>query len=182
MGSCYRAVKDKRPLRVFFEDEGRFGRINNVNRCWVPKRYRPIVTQQFIREYIYAYTAVCPQTGETYSIIAPCNNTEVMNIFLAELSKHYQHYRIIMILDGAGWHTSKQLLIPENIRLLHLPPYAPELNPVEHIWDYIREQKKFNNYTFNSIDAVENKLESVLLELQGEKEKIKSLCNFSWLN
>lgn len=166
---------------MFFQDEGRFGRINNVSRCWVPKNVRPVVTQQFIREYTYAYTAVCPQTGESYSIIAPCNNTEAMNIFLAELSNHYSHYRMIMILDGAGWHTSKLLEVPENIRLLHLPPYAPQLNPVENIWDYIREQKKFNNYTFKSIEAVEGKLETVLLELHDEKELLKSLCGFKWI-
>ncbi len=143
---------------------------------------RPVVTQQFVREYTYAYTAVCPQTGESYSIIAPCNNTEVMAVFLTELSNHYRHYRMIMILDGAGWHTSKLLEIPENIKLLHLPPYSPELNPVEHIWDYIREQKKFNNYTFQSIEAVEDKLESVLLGLHNEKEVLKSLCGYDWIN
>ena len=153
-----------------------------MSRCWVPKNVRPVVTQQFVREYTYAYTAVCPQTGESYSIIAPCNNTEVMEIFLTELSNYYSHYRMIMILDGAGWHTSKLLEIPENIKLLHLPPYSPELNPVEHIWDYIREQKKFNNYTFQSIEAVEDKLESVLLGLHNEKEVLKSLCGFNWIN
>lgn len=147
----------------------------------MPKKYRPVVTQQFIREYTYAYTAVCPETGETYSIIAPCNNTELMNSFLAELATHYSQYRIIMLLDGAGWHTSKQLVVPSNIRLLHLPPYSPELNPVEHIWDYIREQKKFNNHTFNSLDAVDDRLEITLKELHNEKEKIKSLCNFKWI-
>ena len=105
-----------------------------------------------------------------------------MAVFLSELSNYYSHYRMIMILDGAGWHTSKLLEIPENIKLLHLPPYSPELNPVEHIWDYIREQKKFNNYTFQSIEAVEDKLESVLLGLHNEKEVLKSLCGFNWIN
>ena len=143
---------------------------------------RPIVTQQFIREYTYAYTAVCPQTGETYSIIAPWNNTQTMNIFLSELSRHYDNYRMIMVLDGAGWHKSSQLKIPENIKLIHLPPYSPELNPVENIWDYMREQKGFNNQTFSSISAVEDKLESALLQLHTEKQKMKSLCNFSWIN
>lgn len=182
MGSCFTDGKDKRPIKLFFQDEARFGRINNVNRCWVPKKYRPIVTQQFVREYTYAYTTVCPETGETYSIIAPRNNTELMNIFLTEVSTHYNYYRIVMILDGAGWHISKDLVVPKNIRLLLLPPYSPELNPVEHIWDYIREQKEFNNHTFNSLDAVDDKLEIALKELHNEKEKMKSLCNFSWIN
>ena len=76
---------DPRPVKLFFEDEARFGRINIVSRCWVPKATRAIVTQQMVREYIYAYTTVCPETGENYSIISPVNNTEAMNVFLNEV-------------------------------------------------------------------------------------------------
>ncbi len=138
--------------------------------------------QQMVREYIYAYTAVCPSTGENYSMIAPVNNTEAMNEFLKIVSDQYPHYRIVMTLDGAGWHTSRQLVLPENIRLLKLPPYSPELNPTEHIWDYIREQKGFNNYTFKSLDDVEDNLSKALLEVHKEETIIKSLCNFKWIN
>jgi transposase len=174
--------EDKRPVKLFFEDEARFGRINIVGRCWVPFGTRAQVTQQMIREYIYAYTAVCPETGENYSIISPVNNTDAMNQFLEAFSTAYKHYRVIMCLDGAGWHTSLALKLPENIRLLKLPPYSPELNPTEHIWDYIREQKQFNNYTFKSLDEVEDHLFEMLRELNNEQEIICSLCNFNWLN
>ena len=135
-----------------------------------------------VREYIYAYTAVCAETGENYSIIAPLTNTQIMNIFLRALSKVYSKYRIILCLDSAGWHTSGTLELPENIRLLLLPPYAPQLNPTEHIWDYIREQKGFNNHVFTSIDQVEDQLSKALKQINGEKDIIKSMCNFSWLN
>jgi putative transposase len=110
-----------------------------------------------VREYLYAYTAVCPETGENYSIIAPVTNTAVMNKFLKALGKAYQSYRIILCLDAAGWHTSQSLELPQNIQLLLLPPYSPELNPTEHIWDYIREQKGFNNHVFSFIDQLANK-------------------------
>lgn len=134
-----------------------------------------------IREYVYAYTTVCPETGENYSIISPVNNTDAMNRFLEDFASAYAHYRIIMCLDGAGWHTSKELELPENIRLLKLPPYSPELNPTEHIWDYIREQKQFNNYTFDTVEEVENNLSKALKELNSELAPMVSLCNFSWL-
>lgn len=173
--------KDKRPIKLFFEDEARFGRINNLTKCWVPAKERAIIEQQLIREYTYAYTAVCPQTGEVYSLISPLNNTSAMNAFLHEFSQHYKHNRIILTLDGAGWHKSKELILPENIRLLFLPPYSPQLNPVEHVWDYIREQKKFNNHSFKSIEHVEKHLENSLLELTKEKKVIKSLCGFKWI-
>ena len=146
------------------------------------KSQRAVVTRQMIREYTYAYTAVCPATGDTCSIISPVNNTEAMNVFLRTLAGQYPEYNIILILDGAGWHISKSLIAPENILLLLLPPYSPELNPVEHIWDYIREQKDFNNGTFDSIDSVEEQLADVLRQISLENETIKSMCSFHWLN
>lgn len=166
---------------MFFEDEARFGRINNVSRCWVPPGSRAVVGQQMVREYIYAYTAICPQTGENYSIIAPVTNTQVMNMFLKALSKRYSKYRIVLCLDAAGWHTSGALKVPENIELLLLPAYSPQLNPTEHIWDYIREQKGFNNHVFTSIDEVEEQLEKALREINDEKQVIKGMCYFNWL-
>lgn len=181
MATYFIKEKDERPIKLFFEDEARFGRINVVGNCWVGKGTRAMVTQQMVREYIYAYTSVCPDTGENYSIISPVNNTEAMNEFLKAFSQEFKHYRIILCLDGAGWHTSKTLILPENIQLLKLPPYSPELNPTEHIWDYIREQKKFNNYTFPTLDAVELQLSKSLQEINNEKELIKSMCYFSWM-
>ena len=85
-------------------------------------------------------------------------------------------------MDSAGWHTTKKLKLPENIEILPLPPYSPQLNPVEHIWNYIREQKKFNNHAFNSLDEVFNQLEKVLNDLHKEKNVMKSMCNFNWIN
>ena len=173
--------EDKRPLKVFFEDEASFGRISGYHRCWVPKADRAIVKKQQIREYLYAFTTVCPETGETCSIISPVCNTQAMGVLLDETSKMYAHYRIVMILDSAAWHTTNKLAIPENITLLPLPPYSPELNPVEHIWDYIREQKKFKNHIFDSLDAVEAQLVTALNDLNDESEKLKSMCFFSWM-
>jgi len=181
VATTFVAGKDQRPVKVFFDDEARFGRINIVGRCWVAKSAHAVVSQQIIREYLYAYTTVCPQTGENYSIISPVNNTETMNIFLEAFAKAYDHYRIIMCLDGAGWHTSKAIVFPENVRFIQLPPYSPELNPIEHIWDYIREQKKFNNYTFNTLDNVEYQLSQALKQLNEEKDILKPLFNFNWL-
>jgi len=166
---------------LFFEDEARFGRINQVRKCWVYRPERAIVKQQQIREYVYAFTTACPQTGETFSIIAPFCNTDAMNVFLKETASYYQNYRIIMVMDSAGWHTTHKLEMPENITILPLPPYSPQLNPVEHIWDYIREQKKFNNHSFDSLDEVVIHLEMALSDLHIEKEIIKSMCNFNWI-
>ncbi len=170
----------EKQLLLFFQDEGRFGRINNIRKCWVPHAERASVGKQFIREYVYAYTAVCPENGESYSLVLPYVNTESMNIFLSEFSKDYKDYRIIMVADRAGWHKSKGLKVPKNIRFLYIPPNSPELNPVEHIWDYIRE-RFFNNYTFKSLDKVINKLCFALNYLNKIKNKVKSMTLFNWI-
>jgi hypothetical protein len=105
-----------------------------------------------------------------------------MNPFLEQTSLTFPKYPIIMVMDSAGWHTTKKLEIPENITLLPLPSYSLELNPTEHIWDYSREQKGFNNYTFNSLDALDQQLGKALYDLNMEKNYIKSMCNFDWIN
>ena len=76
---------------------------------------------------------------------------------------------------------TQKLVVPENIKLLPLPPYSPELNPTEHIWDYLREQKQFNNHIFESLDDVEAQLVIALNALNQESEKLKSMCQFSWI-
>ncbi|MBS1651701.1 MAG: IS630 family transposase [Bacteroidetes bacterium] len=170
--------KDNRPVKFFFEDEAAFGRMNHVRKCWVHRPDRAIVKKQTIREYLYAFTTVCPQTGETCSIISPFCNTEAMNALLLETNVAFPNYRIVMIMDSAGWHTTSKLDVPENITILPLPPYSPELNPVEHVWDYIREQKQFNNYTFDSLDEVDKRLGIALCDLNNEKDLIRPMCNF----
>jgi hypothetical protein len=173
--------EDTRDVKLFFEDEGRFGRSNNVCRCWSPKGCRPEVHKQIVRQYTYAFTSVCPETGDIHSLILPYSNTETMNYYLNDLANEFNYYRIILCTDQAGWHISHQLKVPDNIVFMYLPPYSPQLNPVEHIWDYIREQKGFNNRVFNSMDELTVCLSNTLHHLSNEKNAIRKLCNFKWL-
>jgi transposase len=165
---------ESKPLVVFFEDEGRFGRISREMYCWVKKDAVPCVARQMIREYIYAYSAIAPATGDCFSIIAPQCNTDSMNHFLELLAAHYNDYRIVLLLDKAGWHISQGLKLPDNLVLLHLPPYSPELNPVELLWREIR-RKHFHNKTFNSLDDVENTLNDALAQCHKNTSAIKQL-------
>lgn len=166
---------------MFFEDEARFGRTGNVSRCWVPQGKRATVKKQMIREHSYAFCAVCPLEGESYSLMSPVCNTAAMNELLHGLSETYIAEEILLFADSAGWHQSKELRTPPNIHLELLPPYSAELNPTEHLWDYIREQKGFNNHIFDSMDELEDHLEAVLKKLHHEKDYIKSLCTFNWM-
>lgn len=166
----------EKPIVVFFEDEGRFGRISREMYCWVKKDVVPSVARQMIREYTYAYSAIAPQTGDCYSMIAPQCNTESMNHFLKLFADHYSNYRIVLLLDKAGWHISQTLKLPANLVLLHLPPYSPELNPVELLWREIR-RKYFHNKIFSSLDEVENTLNTALAQCHANSSDIKRLAN-----
>jgi len=131
-------------------------------------------------EYTYAYAAVCVASGEMDSLILPQVNGTCMQIFLDEVAARHQQERVIMVMDGAGWHNSGVLKVPNNIRLVKLPPYSPELNPVENIWDEIRE-KYFHNKVFDSIDALENHLSMALKHLETSTETIRSIVAWPWI-
>jgi len=108
----------------------------------------------------------------------PQVNTEMMNIFLEELSKAYSEYKILLIMDQAGWHKSKELNIPPNIEIEFLPPYSPELNPVERLWKWIKKEA-VHNKVFATLEQL---MESVINEYQKlSSEKIASLCACSYL-
>jgi hypothetical protein len=163
-----------------FEDEGRFGRISDPRRCWAPKGIRPDVPSQFVREYTYAFAAVSPLDGVLDSLILPQVNAEAMSLFLAEVSSRHPDENILMFMDRAGWHRAKDLIVPRNMRLDWLPPYSPQCNPVEHLWDEIRE-KHFCNRVFNGLDAVETTLCSALASLEASPQVIASLTGFDWI-
>jgi transposase len=150
---------EKRPLRVLFQDEARFGRISRGRRCGCKKPLRPLVKARLTHPYPYAYDAVSPLDGRLDSLILPHVNTECMPIFLDEVAERHPNENLIMIMDGAGWHQSLPLSLPDNLRRPFLPPYRPELNPQEHLWDELRE-KHFHNIAFNSLSALEDTLVS----------------------
>ena len=161
-------------------DEGRFGRLGQVMRAWCPPGIRPVVGQQIVREYIYAYAAVAPALGKMTALVLPYANTQMMNIFLAQVSQEFKDYFLIMQVDGAAWHCSKGLVIPENLRLITQPAHSPELNPIEHLWEEIRENH-FYNQVFDSIEAVMDKLCFGLNELISTPERLRAMTYFPHL-
>jgi hypothetical protein len=174
------AKSQGRPVRLMFQDEARFGRINDPSRCWSPPGVRPHVPAQIVREYSYAYAAVSPHDGVLDSLILPVASTEAMSIFLAEVGKRHPDESIIMVIDGAGWHRSNDLDIPPNIQLILLPPRSPQCNPVENLWEEVRE-KWFPNLVFDSLDALEDRLEEALACLENDPLRVQSVTGFNWI-
>ena len=169
---------NKGRVRLMFEDEAGFGRINRPKYCWAPEGVRPEVPCHFIREYRWAYGAVEPMTGDSiFRVISRCD-TICMNWFLAEISREYAADFICLGVDGAGWHKSKGLIVPKNIGLITLPAYTPEMNPIEQIWDEIRE-KGFPNIALKTLEKVVDRLCDTICKLTSET--IKSITCRSWI-
>ncbi len=163
-----------------FSDEGRFGRITDPHGCWCPKGMRPVTHCQIIREYTYAYAALSPDDGELDTLILPNMYTSTFSVFLKEVSKRHPDDFILWIHDGAPSHRSGTLEVPENIRLVEQPPYSPELNPVEHLWEEMRE-KEFWNASFKSMRAVEKAMVKSLRRLEKDRALVQSMSAFPWI-
>ena len=154
-----------------FADEARFGRMNRPRPCWAPNSVRPEVACQLVREFIYLYGAVCPKDGTCVFLVMPAPDTECFQIFLATVAKKYSKDLILMVVDGAGNHFSEELEVPANIILQPLPPYSPELNPQETIWDEIRE-KIFKNYALKSMEEVNGKLDEAAIYIKRISKRV----------
>jgi DDE superfamily endonuclease len=133
-----------------------------------------------VREYVYVYCAVAPAQGEMTALILPSADTAMMNLFQEHVSQTFSKFFIVMQVDGAGWHHSDELVIPSNIRLIEQPPYSPEVNPVEHVWDDLRE-KHFGNRAFPSLDTLIEVLCQGLNELADDSVRLRSLTGFPHL-
>jgi hypothetical protein len=163
------------------QDEGRFGRISRPKRCWAPPGIRPHAPSQVVRESVYIFAAVAPEAGLMTSLVLPSANTAMMNLFLEHVSQSLEDYFIVMQVDQAGWHRSKELIIPANIRLIEQPAYSPEVNPVEHLWEELRENY-LHNRLFSSLDLLVDVLCQGLNELTDAKARLRSMMSFPHLS
>lgn len=128
-----------KPVEIWFIDEARVGQQGTITRIWAKRGSRPRAPRDRRYEWADLFGAVCPDRSTGAAVIMPEVNVAAMNEHLAEISHCVSIGAIAaLVLDGAGWHRSPRLNVPDNIVLLPLPPYSPELNPVENVWEYMR--------------------------------------------
>lgn len=161
-----------------FQDEGRFGTMTTIGRQWCAKGKDFVVKTKQGRENMYSYAAVEPENGLLITGNHEKSNMEAMKIFLGNVAVAVNYRPVLMFMDRAAWHTSQKLTIPKNIKICFLPPTSPQLNPVEHLWKYIRTEK-FHNVIFDTISDVYNAVADAISELSIEN--IKTLCACSYL-
>jgi transposase len=169
-------------VRVYFQDEARFGTQGTITRVWARRGSRPRAVRQNGRQWLYVLMAVCAATGTASALIMPELNTAVVNLFLEQFSHGLPTgVHAVLIWDGAGFHTGKDLVVPGNVSLIQLPPYSPELNPVENLWHYLRSHhwsnREYEGYTGLQEEAVR----SVRAVCQ-DAEKLKTICNADYVN
>jgi hypothetical protein len=145
------------------KDEARIGQKNKITRRWARRGTRPSAPHDKRTRSTYIFGAICPARGTGAGLVLPRCNITAMALHLAEISQTVTPgAHAVVLLDQAGWHLSDKLDIPANITLMPLPPKSPELNPVENIWQSIRENW-LSNRVFRSHDDI---LEALLLCLE----------------
>jgi DDE superfamily endonuclease len=174
-----KAVRE-RSIRLMFQDESRFGRMARIRRCWAQAPSRPVVCNGYEREFTYVYGAVSPLQGHLDWSLSEKMNTAQMTAFLSQVSQAHPQEFIVMVVDGASSHKAKELVVPENVRLIPLPGYSPELNPQEHIWDDLRE-KAFPNLVLDRMAAVVERLTNGMGALCADTERVRSITAWPWI-
>lgn len=172
---------DKR-LRVYFQDEARFGQQGTTTNVWAPTGSRPTAIRQTEYEYLWVLGVVCPETGHAEGLLSPQLNTKVINTFLQLFSQTIPpDEHAVMIWDGAGFHTAKTLQVPANITLVQLPPYSPELNPIENLWHYLKSHF-WSNRAYANYQELEEAAMKAWQQAVLNQQLIQSICAAPYLN
>lgn len=159
----------------------RYGLISNYRRSWSKKGQRTIIDNQY--EYIsrYLYSAIEPITGESFHLLGFENvNGLTTELFLRELQKEYPSSHLIVVWDKAPFHRTKKFKEIENLTTIFLPPYSPQLNPVERFFGEMR--KVTANRIFGDIKEIESMLIAEVIKWRENLEAVKDLCGYEWIN
>jgi transposase len=166
---------------VWFQDEARFGQQGTLTRVWAERGSRPRAYRQTEYEWVYLFGSVCPATGDAHGCLLPAANRDAMEQYLANFSRHLgKGTHALLVLDGAGWHTSGRVRIPDNVTLHVLPAKSPELNPAELLWREMR-QKYLGNRVFPTVEHLDDAVAKAWLEVTRNPETIRALCGFDWI-
>jgi transposase len=163
-------------LRVYFQDESRFGQQGTNTNLWAQKGSRPTAVRQTEYQYLWVIGAACPETGHAEGLLSPQLNTAIINTFLEQFSATIPAgEQAVMVWDGAGFHTSKALRVPENVTLVRLPPYSPELNPIENLWHYLKSHF-WSNRSYADYDELEEAAMAAWKTAVLDQTLVQSVC------
>jgi transposase len=170
-------------LEVWVMDEHRIGLKPIVRRVWAPRGQRPIVRVRPRYEWLYIYAFAHPNTGRSFYLLMPTVSVEAFSVALHEFATcvglaDQQQQRILLLVDKAGWHVSPKVRCPPGRGLRFLPPYSPELQPAEHLWQFT--DAPLVNRCFDSLDQLEQVLVDHCCWLEQQEQSIRSATLFDW--
>lgn len=168
-------------IQLWAEDEARLGLKPVIRRVWAPVGERPVARFNRGYKWTYLYGFVHPESGEVYRLILPTVNTELFSMALNEFATEVaasKDKRVLLVVDQAGWHTGKEVEVPEGIHLEFLPSGSPELMPAERLWPLTNEA--LANGLFEEIEEIEQTLLGRCVELLDQAELIAGLTNYHW--
>jgi transposase len=164
-------------FNLYFQDESRFGLFTRNGKALTAKGVKPICPFHQVFKTLYLFGAFSAITGDNFLLEMPQCNTANFQIFLNEFAKQEPAEFKIIVLDNGAFHKAKSLLIPDNIALIFLPPYSPELNPAENIWEYLK--RKFTNLLCKTLDDVSEFITGATKKLTPER--VKKTCGVSYV-
>jgi transposase len=164
--------------RIFFEDETRIGLMVILRRVLTIMGVKPVSNFQHRFENFYVYGAVEPSTGERFFLELPYLNSDMFQIFIDEFSKKYGDTINIMVVDNGRYHIARALEIPRNVEFVFLPPYSPELNPIERLWQFIKD-KLASVGVFKNLEEVQKKVEDILSRLTSSE--VQSITGYQYI-
>ena len=180
MAAITAKLAPKTPVEVWFHDEMRLGQKNPRTRRWARRGTRPRTLTDLRTKSAYLFGAICPNRGTGAAIVMPSANTQAMQYHLDEIARSLApKAHAVVVLDQAGWHTTGKLRVPENLSLLPLPPKSPELNPVENIWQFLR-QNKLSNHIFGDYEAILTAACDAWNSLLADPARITSIATRQW--
>lgn len=167
-------------MEIWFQDEARVGQQGTLTRVWAKRGTRPRAVRDTRYQWAYIFGAACPARAATAALVLPRADTEAMNLHLAEIARTVAPgAHAALVLDGAGWHGGQGLVVPPNISLITLPPYAPELNPIENVWQYLRANKLAVT-VFDDYDDIVDKCCDAWTFFAQDKAAITSITSRNW--
>ena len=163
-------------VNLYFQDESRFGLITKQKRVITAKGLKPIGKYKHSYKYKWLWGSFSPITGESFCMTSDGVCKELFIKYLEDFGKHKPKELKIIIIDNAAFHSTKDIILPKNIVLLPIPPYSPELNPAERVWQWMKDKTAMKIY--DTIEILEEKLENLLEVL--ENEITKSLTGYEF--
>ena len=169
-----------KPIEIWFADEARVGQKNKITRRWAKRGTRPSAPKDQRTASAYIFGAICPAQGKGAGLVLPRCTSQAMSLHLQEISRAVEPgAHAVVLVDRAGWHQSHSLVIPANITLLLLPAKAPELNPVENVWQFLRDNW-LSKRVFTSYDDIVTHCCAAWNKLVDQPWKIMSIGMRDW--